>query len=397
MMKIKYLLSIVMCLYLFFVKRNAYSQVLESDSLALVALYNSTNGSNWFSTKRWTLTDNVSTWYGIIVYDGRVTQIRLNNANLTGTIPPEIGNLTHVVELFLYDNKLTGTIPPEIGNLDNLENLDISNNFLTGVVPPEINNLTRLTQPKIPYPNIYQINLSNNFLDSLPLLGSIYYDIPLYMRENKFGFNSIVPNLKYKNDTIDTLRGNFFSYYPQKLLDTKDIVINRLGTAIELTVSDDHEDNIYQWFKDGDTIQEATNQSYTIDSATDDDFGDYWVTITNPAIPSLTLIRDTITLIDGLESDSLALVALYNATDGSNWKNSWDLSTDISTWYGVTIKENAVAVLNLYDNNLSGTIPPEIGNLTQLITLYLYENNLSGTIPPEIGNLTQSTNTHFIP
>ena len=179
-----------MCLYLFFVKINAYSQVLESDSLALVALYNSTNGSTWFSTKRWTLTDNVSTWYGIIVYDGRVTRIRLNNANLTGTIPPEIGNLTHLVYLFLYDNKLTGTIPPEIGNLDNLENFDINNNFLTGVVPPEINNLTRLTQPKIPYPNIYQINLSNNFLDSLPLLGSIYYDIPLYMRENKFGFNS---------------------------------------------------------------------------------------------------------------------------------------------------------------------------------------------------------------
>ena len=83
----------------------------------------------------------------------------------------------------------------------------------------------------------------------------------------------IVPNLKYKNDTIDTLRGKFFRYDPQKLLDTKDIVINRLGTSIELTVSDDHEDNIYQWFKDGDTIPEETNQSYSIDFATDDDLG----------------------------------------------------------------------------------------------------------------------------
>ncbi len=35
-----------------------------------------------------------------------------------------------------------------------------------------------------------------------------------------------------------------------------------------------------------------------------------------------------------VENDSLALVALYNATDGANWTNTWNLNDPMSTWYG---------------------------------------------------------------
>ena len=44
--------------------------------------------------------------------------------------------------------------------------------------------------------------------------------------------------------------------------------------------------------------------------------------------------------------------------------------------------------LNLSNSGLAGEIPPEIGNLTNLDSLFLYSNQLSGEIPPEIGNLT---------
>ena len=47
-----------------------------------------------------------------------------------------------------------------------------------------------------------------------------------------------------------------------------------------------------------------------------------------------------------------------------------------------------LSVLSLSINQLSGTIPPEIGNLTNLTTLSLPYNQLTGSIPPEIGNLT---------
>ena len=73
----------------------------------------------------------------------------LGGSNLTGEFPPEIGNLTNLIELALYNNQLTGPIPPEIGNLTNLSYLSLGGNQLTGSIPSEIGNLTSMTMLKL--------------------------------------------------------------------------------------------------------------------------------------------------------------------------------------------------------------------------------------------------------
>ena len=72
------------------------------------------------------------------------TNLSLQDNQLTGEIPPEIGNLTNLSHLYLQDNQLTGEIPPEIGNLINLTGLLLYDNQLTGTIPTEIGNLTNL-------------------------------------------------------------------------------------------------------------------------------------------------------------------------------------------------------------------------------------------------------------
>jgi hypothetical protein len=72
--------------------------------------------------------------------------LSLGDNQLTGSIPPEIGNLTNLTWLDLRINQLTGSIPPEIGNLTNLTLLVLESNQLTGSIPPEIGNLTNLTK-----------------------------------------------------------------------------------------------------------------------------------------------------------------------------------------------------------------------------------------------------------
>lgn len=200
--------------------KNIHSQVLEQDSLALVAFYNSTGGQNWNNNSGW-LTGPVNSWYGITVQANRVKKIILNSNNLNGTLPPElgqldvlvtfavsntadligeipdelfqidslnelcigncsitgpilnsIGNCLYLTELTLCQNNLTGTIPPEIGNLTNLKFLLLFDNNLTGPIPPELGNCT----------NLIELHLHNNNLEgelpaelaNLSVLNSLY-------------------------------------------------------------------------------------------------------------------------------------------------------------------------------------------------------------------------------
>ena len=50
-----------------------------------------------------------------------------------------------------------------------------------------------------------------------------------------------------------------------------------------------------------------------------------------------------------------------------------------------------LTALSLSDNQLTGSIPTELGNLTRLTALFLHNNQLTGSIPPELGNLTRLT------
>eukprot|EP01046_Picozoa_sp_COSAG06_P041055 COSAG06_NODE_5045_length_3764_cov_12.821282_1_plen_1059_part_01 len=83
---------------------------------------------------------------------GSLTALRelhlISNPSLSGTIPRELGNLTALAELHLYSNpSLSGTIPRELGSLTALQYLDLdSNPSLSGTIPRELGNLTALQE-----------------------------------------------------------------------------------------------------------------------------------------------------------------------------------------------------------------------------------------------------------
>ena len=120
------------------------AQVSEQDSLALVALYTTTDGPDWADNTNWLMTP-VSQWKGVTVSGNRMTNLRLNGNQLAGSIPPELGSLNRLTGLFLYNNLFKGTIPSELGTLSNLIFLDLSDNQFTGSIPPELGSLNRLT------------------------------------------------------------------------------------------------------------------------------------------------------------------------------------------------------------------------------------------------------------
>ena len=147
---------------------------------ALVALYNATNGPGWKNSGNWLTDAPLDQWHGVVTdCGGSLVGLILRENQLTGPIPPELGdlsaletlilsgnlltgpippeldNLSELVWLHLESNRLTGEIPPELGRLSNLTRLDISSNQLTGEIPPELRRLSKLMG----------LNLSSNSVD----------------------------------------------------------------------------------------------------------------------------------------------------------------------------------------------------------------------------------------
>ncbi|WP_419942366.1 Ig-like domain-containing protein [Candidatus Palauibacter sp.] len=105
---------------------------------------------------------------------------------------------------------------------------------------------------------------------------------------------------------------------------------------------------------------------------------------------SETVLVTVYDLAVAIAADRAVLVTLYNATDGSNWKDNtnWLSDRELSAWHGVaTNRDGRVTTLKLSGNQLKGAIPPQIGDLDQLIELTFWENQLAGPIPPDLGRL----------
>lgn len=75
---------------------------------------------------------------------GQVVNISLQGKDLSGKIPPEIGQLQSLSGLYLHFNKLHGVVPKEIANLTQLSDLYLNVNNLSGVIPTEVGNMSNL-------------------------------------------------------------------------------------------------------------------------------------------------------------------------------------------------------------------------------------------------------------
>ncbi|KAI4314357.1 hypothetical protein L6164_027274 [Bauhinia variegata] len=92
----------------------------------------------------------------------------------------------------------------------------------------------------------------------------------------------------------------------------------------------------------------------------------------------------------GINYEVVALMAIKTAlVDPHNVLENWDInSVDPCSWRMVTCStDGSVSALGLPSQNLSGTLSPGIGNLTNLQSVLLQNNAISGQIPSAIGKL----------
>jgi Leucine-rich repeat (LRR) protein len=125
-------------------------------------------------------------------------------------------------------------------------------------------------------------------------------------------------------------------------------------------------------------------------------------------------------------AERAALIAFYNSTSGDAWRyragwktppldaDGFAMPGTEGNWFGVTTASDHVTTISFYLNNnldgsipaalgdltdlqvfrvhwngrLTGSIPAEMGSLTSLQTLDLWDDHLTGAIPPELGGMT---------
>ncbi len=379
---------------------------------ALSALYLATDGDSWKYNEYWDITrvptlSELERWRGVTARDGWLITLHLNDNNLAGTLPLELGLLTEIQQLWLrnnaltgpipaelgqltllrtlllYSNALTGKIPEELGNLSQLETLFLSENALSGAIPPELGKLSRLEwlilccnnlSGEIPteFGNLLRLEmlaLGQNYLSGPipPELGKLSRLESLTLFENNLS-GPIPPELgKLAQLKLLYLHENDLSGpIPAEL--GKLSRLKRL-TLFENNLSGPIPPELGQLAQ----LERLKLESNNLSGPIPPELGKL------AQLKSLTLRRNNLSGPIPAELGNLSelgwLRLQYN-----------ELSGPIPAELGRLARLRA---LTADDNNLSGPIPAELGNLPELQELVLRSNNLSGPIPPELGKLAQ--------
>ena len=329
-----------------------------SDREALVALYEATNGPDWDESANWLSELPINTWSGVKTNeDGHVTELVLSSNNLSGPLPPEIGDLVHLERLRLFRNDLSGPIPPEIGRLAKVRNLALSSNQFEGPIPPEIGGL---------------VSVDTLFLSHNNLSGPIPSEIG--------SLESLERLALFNNQLTGPLPAS----------------LGRLKTLVNLGLTDNRIDGpLPREIGDMTSLEELSIYRNEISGSLPPELGKLKA-LKELAVSSNRLmgpIPPELGDLTSLEDLSLSRNAFSGSIPPelgrlSNLEYLWLFQNDLTGEIPPQLGElSRLRQLQIGTNPLTGRIPAELGRLPVLETLSLGRTNLSGPIPPELGQL----------
>lgn len=292
-----------------------------------------------------------------------------DNSQLGGQIPDF--NLPALTGLYMENCDLEGHLPA-LTNCPNLLHLFLHGNInLDGAIP----------NYSITHPNMLNLELSGCRFTSCPPLTGFTNLSRLYLSSNRLTYQDLLPQVG--------LASLLYTYAYQDYVEPIEPYYNLPdGASVELHYPTDSmiTTNIYEWRKDGVPFDTTSTNSLWMHNLTTADNGEYICRVTNPALPGMYIQIYPIHLTvvppppPADPADSMILVGLYNATGGTSWTVSWDLTQPVHSWAGVSLNTNGqVTSLSLGNRGMTDTLPSL--DLPALTSLNLQNNSLTGAIP----------------
>ncbi|XP_059442105.1 putative receptor-like protein kinase At3g47110 [Corylus avellana] len=292
--------------------------------------------------------------------------LSLRENDFIGSLPSEIENLIMLTELYLDNNIFGGTIPSTLFKCKQLQILSMRNNKFTGRLPQEIGNLTMLTELDLSY---------NNFRGAIPSeIGNLQ---KLEIFDIGFNhFNGLIPFEIFNISTVQVISmsfNNFSGHLPSNvgffLPNLQELFLwrNQLNGTIPSSIS--NAPNL--------TILDLSNNSFS--------------GLIPKALGNLRLLQWLSVANNNLTIESSTpKVNFFSSLSNLAYLKQLDLSSNLlNNILPDSIGNLPTSLQGLFiDNcNIKGSIPRDIGNLSNLMTLSLRFNELAGPIPSTVGRL----------
>ncbi len=405
----------------------------DPERVALVALYEATDGPDWVRRDGWTTEAPLEEWHGVRVdAAGRVVHLDLAGNELNGPLPDELSALSRLERLVLSDNSLTGPVPAWLGALGTLEVLRLDRNRLSGPLPIGLERLTRLEDLRLggnvltgPVPpelgslaSLAQLDLASNHLTGAlpPELADLDALVRLDLGDNEL--SGPIPAALGRSPSLQSLtlgHNQLTGPIPAALgdlaaLTSLSLPRNRLAGPIPATIG--RLTSLRRLDLSVNSLKGPLPEALG-DLAALERLDLSWNALTGPVPGSLRSLvgLDFLRLHEnaGLcvprtvsfagwtatardlrasfcaQRDREALMALHDSTGGASWteRQGWGTDRPLGDWHGVDVDSltGRVRGLSLPRNNLTGGLPREVAALTGLARLDLSGNPLTGSVP----------------
>ncbi|KAL0298377.1 UNVERIFIED_CONTAM: Leucine-rich repeat receptor-like protein kinase TDR [Sesamum radiatum] len=332
-----------------------------------------------------------------LIYLKNLEYLNLGGSYFEGEIPSSYGKFSKLKSLYLHGNSLTGRIPAELAFLNQLEHMELGYNSYTGGLPVEFASLSNLV-----YLDISSANLSGNLPAEFGRLRKL--EILLLFRNNLSGSIPVNWAQLESIQILDLSDNNLSGEIPGgfsalKELNTLSLMNNNLTGEIPEGIGELPNLEVLSLWNNslsGILPQKLGSNAklQRLDVSTN--------SLTGPIPPNLCLKQ----LIKLMLFSNQFVVKLEFLNISENPFNS-ELPDNIWSAPSIQIFSASSSNLNgkipdfigcrsfykieLDGNNLSGSIPWDIGHCEKLICLNLRRNSLTGIIPWEISALPSIT------